>query len=1043
MHSPPQILHPCKVRPAVPLPLAQTVLSLQPPDGVTSSPPPAVTLSPAAPSPPIATLQINNSLHPLGQPPVLDPDEEELFWGAGPVPVPHQAALAEEAEDNSQQAPQRPLDPPLHQAPLPSFQEASQTYIPTLKWPPRSVRADFTRTAADLWQQVADRPDDLQGWLLILIFPRAILPARMELDRGGEGESKAKMIKERLRRWRQGEYSALWKEAVQLISSRGKRKKKVQPLEKSQQELNVERATKLCQEGQYTKALQSLVSLGLADHTAESLREMKAKHPASPPPIIPTTDSSPMAFSPSQVLEACKTFHKGSGPGPSGLRPEHLMIMLKSSPANRVAKAETQLTRLVNAMSKGAVPAVVSPHLCGARLIAANKKTGGLRPIAVGNILRRLTSKLIARGVSDRMAPLLSPHQAGVCIKGGCEAVIHTVREAVVKNPDKWVLQVDLENAFNRVSRNHVLSEVANLLPDCLPWAVTCYGRASNLQFGKTSLSSSSGVQQGDPFASICFALVLQPVIEAIQSEVPTLVANAWLHDDGTVVGTVEELMTVVAIVQRDGPERGLHLQPDKSSIWSPSPPAPGVKDPLGCGIKLVEEAGIKLLGAPIGSSEFVAQFVKKKVEKIKTITSLLPSLHQPHLEFVLLRSCLSLPKIVYILRTTDPSLISDLLLEFDSTSREALSCIIGGPLSDLSWQQAKLPISMGGVGLRAAEDHAAAAFSTSLLSSQPLLRSLLHREEEDAEPALLSASLLDQLSAKTGAEEPLSTESILNTTQKMLSAKIDLRNLQLLQEALKAAGSVREVARLASVSLKDAHAGDFLTVVPSPGLGLLLHSSEFVTALRYRLGHPVFGSDGPCPACGKHSDRLGDHAMNCAWQGERISRHNSLRDTLHHTAVKAALGPTKEGQYLLPGEGGKPADIFIPRHAGGKDCALDVTVVNPLQAALVAQAAETPGHALKVAHKRKLDKSWQACNQQGIVFLPLAVESLGAWHKSAVSEIKKLGSTLARHTGEEETTVTLHLFQQLSIALVKGNAALLNNRKPSDSSEGDEGFGW
>ena len=88
---------------------------------------------------------------------------------------------------------------------------------------------------------------------------------------------------------------------------------------------------------------------------------------------IPTTDSAPMVFSPSQVLEACKTFHKGSGAGPSGLRPEHLMIMLKSSPANRVAKAETQLTRLVNVMAKGSVPAAVSPHLCGARLIAANK----------------------------------------------------------------------------------------------------------------------------------------------------------------------------------------------------------------------------------------------------------------------------------------------------------------------------------------------------------------------------------------------------------------------------------------------------------------------------------------------------------------------------------------------------------------------------------------------------------------------------------------------------------------------------------------------
>ena len=254
---------------------------------------------------------------------------------------------------------------------------------------------------------------------------------------------------------------------------------------------------------------------------------------------------------------------------------------------------------------------------------------------------------------------------------------------------------------------------------------------------------------------------------------------------------------------------------------------------------------------------------------------------------------------------------------------------------------------------------------------------------------------------------------------------------------------STREVARFSSVSIKGAHAGDWLSVVPSPGLNLLLHPSEFVAALRYRLGHPVFASDGACPACGQPSDQLGDHALNCAWQGERIARHNSLRDTLHSTAVKAALGPTREGQYLLPGEGGKPADIFIPRHAGGKDAALDVTVINPLQAATVAQAAESPGYALTVAHKRKVDKSWQACHQQGIVFLPLAVESLGAWHTSAIAEVKKLGSCLARHTGEDETITTMHLFQQLSIALQKGNAALLNNRNPGGADTSDEAVGW
>ena len=162
------------------------------------------------------------------------------------------------------------------------------------------------------------------------------------------------------------------------------------------------------------------------------------------------------------------------------------------------------------------------------------------------------------------------------------------------------------------------------------------------------------------------------------------------------------------------------------------------------------------------------------------------------------------------------------------------------------------------------------------------------------------------------------------------------------------------------------------------------------------------------------------------------------MRDELYNSAVAACLGPTREGRALLPGQGGKPADVFIPHWSQGKDAALDVTIVNPLQGALVQEAANTPGHALQVAHRRKLDKSWDACNEQGIVFLPLAVESLGAWHQSAVAEVKKLASAKARHTGEEESVEVARLFQKLSIALMRGNAALMNNRIPLHQSDID-----
>ena len=173
------------------------------------------------------------------------------------------------------------------------------------------------------------------------------------------------------------------------------------------------------------------------------------------------------------------------------------------------------------------------------------------------------------------------------------------------------------------------------------------------------------------------------------------------------------------------------------------------------------------------------------------------------------------------------------------------------------------------------------------------------------------------------------------------------------------------------------------------------------------------------------------DNNIDNIW-GERIARHNHLRDALYHTAVSAALAPTKEGRALLPGTDARPADVLISNWTGGKDTALDVTVVNPLQAAMVAQAATTPGHALTMAYNRKMQGTAAACRREGMVFIPLPVETLGGWHDQAVQQVKKLRAALSRHTGQEESEAIRHLFQRLSVLLVRGNAALFLNRIPS-----------
>ena len=46
-------------------------------------------------------------------------------------------------------------------------------------------------------------------------------------------------------------------------------------------------------------------------------------------------------------------------------------------------------------------------------------------------------------------------------------------------------------------------------------------------------------------------------------------------------MGTVEELKTVLDVICREGPPRGLNLNPDKSSVWCPQAIGLGEADPL------------------------------------------------------------------------------------------------------------------------------------------------------------------------------------------------------------------------------------------------------------------------------------------------------------------------------------------------------------------------------------------------------------------------------------------------------------------------------
>ena len=958
-------------------------------------------------------------------------------YSQAPPNGPPPSTLSQGSQDRTQQTQEVPL-PQL--AEVPSMEEIHTTHIPTFTWVPKAARGDFARVMAELYNKVVNNRHNIAVWSLFYMFPKCILHTSLEKNKK-DNLSLSKAVKARLAMWRRGgeEYGKLWQEAIRSTRVRPQSKKKAAENQPSQEERNGSRATRLAQQGEYTRAVQSLLSSGLADHSRANVIQMQSKHPAATQESSfrpQQSDIPQQSFTADQVMKGIKSFRKGSAPGPSGLRAEHLRAATQSAPPNRRVKALEAVTRLVNIMSAGDVPKEVAPYLSGARLQAGIKKDGGIRPIAVGNLFRRLTSKCSMSGVYERAAKKLGPHQLGVGVPGGLESIIHAVNQLVAEEADEgWMLlQLDLVNAFNVCDRDSAFQAVEEEFPDIMKWVLTCYSTASFLVFGDSIIMSECGFHQGDPLASLLFSLTLHPIIEKINSDVPGLSLNEWYLDDGAVAGKKEQLQQVVDILLEHGPARGLHLSTAatvsppgraKSTIWLPNSDNTQT-DPLDRGIPRVEEEGIILLGCPIGSPEFVRMGILDRIRKVELATDKLPLLRDAQIEYVLLRSCLSLPKMMYTLRTSDPTNYQMCWQRCDDITRDALSLILGRPMDEKQWKQAQIPTSMGGLGLSSARDHAPAAYATSVLSAQDLKLSILGREEESSPPNIQPA-LLTYLSDKMGEEA--SIESLTGVPQRAVSLTINLNNSKLLSNHINELGEVREKARLNSVGLP--HSGDWLNVLPSPTLGLHIRSAEFVMSVKYRLGMPVYSTAGQCPACLHHSDALGDHAISCGYQGERIARHDSLRDALYAATQAACLGATREDRSLLPGTEARPADVMIPNWTCGKDTALDVTVVNPLQTRLVEQAANTAGHALVTAYNRKMNQAGEACRREQILFVPMPMETLGGWHEATELQVKRVASAQARHTGEELSDATRHLYQKMAVLLVKGNSALLNNRIP------------
>jgi hypothetical protein len=658
------------------------------------------------------------------------------------------------------------------------------------------------------------------------------------------------------------------------------------------------------------------------------------------------------------------------------------------------------------------------------------KGTSDVRPIAAGNIFRRLASKCVCFLLHARIRALFGDLQVGVACRGGAEQVVHSMRLALEANwarPDFMVLKVDFSNAFNSVDRQVMLEQCHQHFPELLPWVQWCYGGQPFLFFGDSfSLNSCVGVQQGDPLGPLLFCLVLHVLVQRISKFCPGLLLHKWYLDDGSMAGSSEQVLRTLGIISRVGPRLGLNLNLSKCELFSPRADNFGLtfSDPslglLSVPSDLCQRStcpNFVLLGAPLGDKQFCEERVLTMRKANSRLLERLIELEDPQISLHLLRSCASFCRFVYLARTTPSQLIADALKGVDSDFHDCLCRFSALQLSDTAWRQSQLSLSSGGLGLRSVALHSSAAFVSSHTRALP----------DTITPHLCQS--VEVVAGLSGDDvRPMAdivSDMIANKpSQHQLSSQIDKRCWLELVSSVPLADQIRLHALTAE------RASSWLQAMPSRGpFDLTLSPDQVQVLLQHRLGVPLSRAGDTCPLCNEHRplDQLGHHQLTCSTCGFVVSRHNRVRDAVFWLLKSAGFNAAKE-QGAYHGDQRRPADVLALDWSLGKAAAFDVTIVSPLTTENLHGAGDSDvvSKAADAKHKANDGK----CAELGWKCIPLAVDTYGQWCAEAHSAFRDIAMRLSVRSKVPYAVALSSVYCTLAIVLARQNALSILARR-------------
>ena len=859
---------------------------------------------------------------------------------------------------------------------------------------PKGARSLFARGLVVLIRDII-REDSAIAWQRLTTFPAIVLSPPE--SKSSSKSSLTSLIKKQIESFLEHESLHPLKENPQ---SSVKQSNQRTPIMKLKRCVDAKFA-----EGDVKGAIQLLSSKSrVAEPNADSLHVMLKKHPTAPDDLDLPAPPYPCSISVTakEVIDAICSFPNGSSGGPDGLRPQHLKDACSHTAGDAAHELVEALRQLLIIIGSKGVHQCVRSSFFGARLIALTKPNGDLRPIAVGSTLRRLTAKVLLAQNLEKFKEYLAPHQVGVGVRLGCEAAVHAVRGLVSElrgtKSNKVALKLDLSNAFNNVRRDKVLQRVKSEFPDIYPFAWATYCADSSLFFGNSVICSQSGVQQGDPLGPALFALTIH---EAVKQNTG-LDINVWYLDDGTLIGDADVVKLNTSRLIQELHALGLSVNPRKCELYpmSDNVDTQSFNDVID-GIKVMGHEDFDLLGAPI-TEEAQANALKSKTEHLDTLLENLDHIDQ-HQAFYLLVNYLSIPKLIYLLRSSPVYSEIGPLQDIDHKVSQKLEDIGNIKLEESSRRQASLPVKRGGIGLRSCKDLALPSYLASVNACSSLAQQI-------APSSLPNSREWQNAHALWELQNPMA-EVKEKKTQRSWDEVIIKE-----QEEYIMNGDQYCRARLNAAAAE--HSGAWLTALPHSNIGTLLSPEELRVAVALRLGCIVCES-GRC-RCGSPLDKRGLHGLSCRLNAGRYSRHSSLNNLVKKTLQRVNIPAILEPRGLSRTDGKRPDGVTLIPWKHGKAMVWDVTVTDTFCNSSIIESALEAGKAAAKAEELKINKYHPL--KESYYVQPVAFETSGAWGPATKTFIKDLKRKLTQTTGDHREAG--YLAAAISIAITRGNAA-------------------